>query len=134
MIGIGFGTWAWGNKLLWGYNSTEDDILLEKSFQIAIKGGLNLIDTADSYGTGKLNGRSEELLGKFMESISLQKKKKIIIATKLAPYPWRQSKKSIQRAFNLSKQRLKGHISRFQLHWRKYRCALCRDIKLLHVF
>jgi aryl-alcohol dehydrogenase-like predicted oxidoreductase len=27
---------------------------------------VQIFDTADSYGTGKLNGRSEELLGQFI--------------------------------------------------------------------
>lgn len=29
--------------------------------------GINIFDTADSYGTGKLNGKSEQLLGRFIE-------------------------------------------------------------------
>ena len=51
-IGIGMGTWAWGNKLVWGYKPETDDILLKKTFFDAIDGGLDLVDTADSYGTG----------------------------------------------------------------------------------
>ena len=65
MSSIGFGTWAWGNKLLWGYLPEKHDDLLEKTFNEAVNRGLNFIDTADSYGTGQLNGRSEELLGKY---------------------------------------------------------------------
>ncbi|MGB1195932.1 MAG: aldo/keto reductase, partial [Synechococcus sp.] len=57
MVGIGFGTWAWGNQLLWGYNPDLDDSVLESTFQQAVAGGLCLVDTADSYGTGFLNGR-----------------------------------------------------------------------------
>eukprot|EP01018_Ginkgo_biloba_P031062 Gb_11100 [translate_table: standard] len=62
---MGFGTWAWGNQLLWGYQESMDDELQEV-FNLAVKNGINLFDTADSYGTGKLNGRSELLLGKFI--------------------------------------------------------------------
>ena len=40
-IGIGFGTWAWGNKLVWGYEAETDDILLKKTFFDAINGGLD---------------------------------------------------------------------------------------------
>mgnify|MGYP001330139021 CR=1 FL=1 len=65
MSSIGFGTWAWGNKFLWGYIPERDDQPLEEAFNSAISSGLNFIDTADSYGTGQLNGRSEELLGIF---------------------------------------------------------------------
>ena len=38
-IGIGFGTWAWGNKLVWDYKAETDDILLKKTFFDAINGG-----------------------------------------------------------------------------------------------
>lgn len=34
-------------------------------FDLVVSKGINLFDTADSYGTGRLNGRSEQLLGRF---------------------------------------------------------------------
>lgn len=63
---MGFGTWAWGNQLLWGYQESMD-IELQRTFNLAVDNGINLFDTADSYGTGKLNGQSEKLLGKFIK-------------------------------------------------------------------
>ena len=72
---IGLGTWSWGNKLFWNYQTNNDTDLLE-TYKEALKRGFNLIDTADSYGTGKFNGRSEELLGKFLlETSSFQKQR-----------------------------------------------------------
>lgn len=62
---MGFGTWAWGNQLLWGYEESMDT-QLQQTFNFAVQNGINLFDTADSYGTGKLNGQSEKLLGKFI--------------------------------------------------------------------
>lgn len=62
---MGFGTWAWGNQLLWGYRESMDDEL-QQVFNMAVENGINLFDTADSYGTGRLNGQSEKLLGKFI--------------------------------------------------------------------
>ena len=62
---IGLGTWSWGNKLLWDYKSINDKDLHE-TYKEVLKREFYLIDSADSYGTGKLNGRSEELLGKFL--------------------------------------------------------------------
>jgi pyridoxine 4-dehydrogenase len=83
------GTWAWGNKFLWGYDPDMDPEL-QDIFDYAIAQGVNLFDTADSYGTGALNGRSEELLGKFMrENQKIQDGAPVHIATKLAGYPWR---------------------------------------------
>tara|TARA_Y100001968_G_C19310852_1_gene694086 strand:- start:136 stop:1107 length:972 start_codon:yes stop_codon:yes gene_type:complete len=117
LLGIGFGTWAWGNQILWGYDSNQDDKILEDTFNKAIKGGLSLVDTADSYGTGILNGRSETLLGEFIEKLPSKQIQKINITTKLAPYPWRLGRKGFQKAFEASKRRLKGHLDRVQLHW-----------------
>lgn len=62
---MGFGTWAWGNQLLWGYEESMD-AELQQIFNLAVENGINLFDTADSYGTGRFNGQSEKLLGKFI--------------------------------------------------------------------
>ena len=62
---MGFGTWAWGNQFLWGYQQSMDNEL-QQVFNLAVENGVNLFDTADSYGTGRLNGQSEKLLGRFI--------------------------------------------------------------------
>ena len=49
-IGIGFGTWAWGNKLVWDYKAETDDILLKKTFFDAIDG--NPLEWEDFYSEG----------------------------------------------------------------------------------
>ncbi len=131
-IGIGFGTWAWGNKLVWGYKPETDDILLKKTFFDAINGGLDFIDTADSYGTGKLFGQSERLLGNFIEEVPKRKRKKITIATKLAPFPWRIGRNGLNKAFEASNKRLKGNIKRVQLHWSSYFYAPWQEEQLLN--
>ena len=46
---MGLGTWAWGNQLLWGYDEGMDSEL-QQVFNLAISNGVNLFDTADSYG------------------------------------------------------------------------------------
>ncbi len=131
-IGIGFGTWAWGNKLVWGYNAETDDIVLKKTFFDAIDGGLDLIDSADSYGTGRLFGQSEKLIGDFVEDLPKTKLKKITIATKLAPFPWRIGRNGLNKAFQESNQRLKGNMTRVQLHWSTYRYAPWQEEQLLN--
>ena len=65
---IGVGTWAWGNQFLWGY-APDQDQELEDCFQRAVERGLHFFDTADSYGTGRWNGRSECLLGQFVATL-----------------------------------------------------------------
>lgn len=42
------------------------DGVLQETFNLALRNGITLFDTADSYGTGRLNGKSEKLLGKFI--------------------------------------------------------------------
>tara|TARA_Y100001968_G_scaffold81423_1_gene72512 strand:+ start:739 stop:1698 length:960 start_codon:yes stop_codon:yes gene_type:complete len=131
MTSIGFGTWAWGNQFLWGYKPEEDDDRLKQAFETAINGGLNLIDTADSYGTGSLKGRSEELLGKFLSELPKSKLKTITVATKLAPYPWRQGRNGFKNAFKSSKKRLKGKLDRIQIHWSTSRYAPWQEVQLI---
>ncbi len=131
-IGIGFGTWAWGNKLVWGYEPETDDILLKKTFFDAIEGGLDLVDTADSYGTGSFFGQSEKLIGSFLEELPKKKLKKITIATKLAPFPWRIGRSGFNNAFQESNKRLKGNIKRVQIHWSTYRYAPWQEEQLLN--
>ena len=131
-VGIGFGTWAWGNKLVWGYKSKTDDILLKKTFFDAIDAGLDLIDTADSYGTGSLFGQSERLIGDFLEELPKRKIQTITIATKLAPFPWRIGRNGLNKAFEESNKRLKGNMKRVQLHWSTYRYAPWQEEQLLN--
>ena len=72
---IGCGTWSWGNVFLWDYKETNDPLLFE-TFQELTRKGINWFDTADSYGTGKIEGNSEKLLGKFANEISIPSSKK----------------------------------------------------------
>jgi len=112
---IGCGTWAWGNRLLWGYNQSMDT-QLQSVFDLCVANGVTLFDTGDSYGTGKLNGQSEKLLGKFTQEYSGINKNNICLATKLAAYPWRLTRKSMFNAAQVSAKRL-GRVDIAQMHW-----------------
>ena len=129
--GIGFGTWAWGNKLIWGYDPEKNDPALREAFKSSVKAGLSLVDTADSYGTGKLNGRSETLIGEYVSSLSQHHREKITIATKLAPFPWRLGRNGLKKAFLASKRRLRGNLDLLQLHWSTARYAPMQENLLL---
>ncbi|XP_020535077.1 pyridoxal reductase, chloroplastic isoform X2 [Jatropha curcas] len=115
---MGFGTWAWGNKLLWGYQESMDTEL-QKTFNLAVENGINLFDTADSYGTGRLNGQSEKLLGKFIQEYPGKRMQDdIVIATKFAAYPWRLTPGQFVAACRGSLERLQlEQIGIGQLHW-----------------
>ncbi len=113
---MGCGTWAWGNRLLWNYERSMDGELQEV-FNFCVKNGVTLFDTGDSYGTGKLKGQSEKLLGKFSREYAGDNQDNICLATKLAPYPWRLTRKSMVAAGNASASRLGTRVDLVQMHW-----------------
>jgi len=113
---MGCGTWAWGNRLLWGY-TPEMDGALQQVFETCVAQGATLFDSGDSYGTGRLNGRSEVLLGQFAAAYSGPHQQDICLATKLAGYPWRLTRGSVVRAAQGSAARLGRPIDLVQMHW-----------------
>lgn len=130
-VSIGVGTWAWGNRFLWGYRPDLHDIALEATFKRAVALGLHFFDTADSYGTGRFTGRSEQLLGGFLQALSPQLRNDLCVATKLAPFPWRLGRRGYDRALQASRQRLDGRLDRVQLHWSTARYAPWQEWPLL---
>ncbi|AFY78362.1 MAG: aldo/keto reductase [Hydrococcus sp. C42_A2020_068] len=113
---MGCGTWAWGNRLLWGYDESMDE-QLQAVFNLCASNSVTLFDTGDSYGTGKLNGRSELLLGRFAKEYLGAGKENICIATKLAAYPWRLTRQSMVSACKSSAKRLGRNVDLVQMHW-----------------
>ena len=128
---IGLGTWSWGNKLFWNYKVSSDEELYE-TFSEAINQGFSLIDTADSYGTGNLSGRSEKLIGHFLQKLMKANKKNIKIATKLAPYPWRIGRKGFSIPYKKSLNRLNNQLDIVQLHWSTEKYNPWQDFQLLN--
>lgn len=77
-----------------------------------MQGGISFFDTGDSYGTGQLEGRAEQLLGQCRGDA------KVIYGTKLAVYPWRQSADSFVDALRASLKRFgSGKVEIAQAHW-----------------
>ena len=127
---IGVGTWAWGNQFLWGYDPKQDS-QIEAAFQRAIALGLRFFDTADSYGTGRWNARSETLLGTWCAALPANTRETFTVATKLAPFPWRLGRRGLDRALSASRERLQGKLDRVQLHWSTARYAPWQERPLL---
>eukprot|EP00887_Chlorella_sp_A99_P007935 scaffold12.g7935.t1 len=116
---MGLGTWAWGNQLLWGY-SEDMDGELQQVFNTALAAGVNLFDTGDSYGTGRLNGRAEQLLGQFIREYpgAAATRDGVAVATKLAAYPWRLVPQQWVGAARASAARVgQDRLGLVQLHW-----------------
>ncbi|CAN8063665.1 unnamed protein product [Agarophyton chilense] len=123
---LAVGTWAWGNRLLYDYSPSQDDDI-RRAFITAVNNGVSLFDTADSYGTGKLNARAEVLLGRFMKEYG----KPVRVATKFASYPWRFTARSIVNAAEKSCERLGTKIYLAQMHWSPSRYLPLQERALL---
>jgi aryl-alcohol dehydrogenase-like predicted oxidoreductase len=107
---IGFGTWAWGDSLFWGYGKDYGELELRQAFQAAVAAGVTFLDTAEVYGLGK----SEELIGKFVKETNAPTQ----IATKYMPLPWRFRAEDVADAVTASLKRLNmSSIDLYQVHF-----------------
>lgn len=112
---VGCGTWSWGNRLLFGYDPSQDQALQE-AFDAAVARGCTLFDTGDSYGTGSLDARAEILLGKFLRESPVDTSR-LVIASKAASYPWRITRGMVANAVRRSSERLGRPVDIAQIHW-----------------
>lgn len=107
------------------------DDQLQAVFNLCASTGVTLFDTGDSYGTGTLNGRSEQLLGRFSKEYLGPNKDHICIATKLAAYPWRLTRQSMVSACKASAGRLGKNVDLVQMHWSTANYAPWQESPLL---
>ena len=120
-----------GNRLLWDYNVNQDKEIYA-AYRCVRDAGVTIFDTADSYGTFDLNGRSEQLLGEFercylnekssnsnlLDNLFSSNSNQQQVATKFAPYPWRIFRNSMMNAAKASLERLQqDKLEIAQLHW-----------------
>lgn len=108
-IEMGLGTWAWGDRMYWGFGRgyTEEDI--RQAFIVSVKNGVRLIDTAEVYGLG----RSEEIISSLLK----ETKQPVILATKFMPFPWRLNRRALLRALRSSLGRLGvSKVDLYQIH------------------
>jgi aryl-alcohol dehydrogenase-like predicted oxidoreductase len=108
---LGIGTWAWGDRMVWGYGSGDySDSDLREAFRISIEAGITFFDTAEVYGMG----RSETILGENVRAAGA----KVVIATKFFPFPWRLGRGTVVRALRRSLARLGvEQVDLYQIHW-----------------
>ncbi len=108
------GTMTFGTE--WGFG--VDEKVSEEIFDRYIEAGSNFLDTADAY----TNGKSEEMLGKFVNERGLRDR--VVIATKFTfntdpgnPNAGGNGRKNIYRALESSLRRLKtDYIDLYWLH------------------
>ena len=109
-VELGIGTWAWGDRLFWGFGQNYQENDLRQVFDYCLQIGLNFFDTAEIYG----QGRSESFLGEFIKTTSQPVK----IATKFAPFPWKIGKAALLRSLRHSLDRLGlTRVDLYQMHF-----------------
>ena len=119
---LGVGAWAWGDRLFWGYDDSQE-AAAQQAFNAAVDLGVNLFDTAEVYGAGadpNSWGYSEVLCGQFARQYQGPSQEEVLVATKFAPLPHRffDGRRSVQKALRASLQRLgTDRIDLYQLHW-----------------
>lgn len=107
---IGYGAWEIGGDA-YGPNPETSQVI--NAIHSALDSGMNWIDTAEVYGSGK----SEELVGKAIKG----RREHVLIATKVAPNPGGTGYEpsNVKKAAKASLGRLNtDHIDLFQLHWK----------------
>ena len=108
-VEMGIGTWAWGDKLFWGFGQGSGQADLAAVFDSCISMELNFFDTAEVYG----QGLSESFLGQFLK----RTQKPVKLATKFMPFPWRFWRGSLLQALRASLKRLgREQVDLYQIH------------------
>lgn len=109
---LGIGTWAWGDRVMWGYGGGYTDSDLRTAFEISINRGVRFFDSAEVYGLG----RSERLLGDFIRRSGVEGE--VVVGTKFFPFPWRTKPGAVVRALRGSLKRLgMERVGLYQIHW-----------------
>ena len=107
---LGLGTWAWGDRIMWGYGNGYRDSDLEAAYRATVDADINFLDTAELYGFGQ----SEKLLARFTQA----DKRPVILASKFMPLPWRLRKGQLISALRGSLKRLNASkLDLYQIHW-----------------
>ena len=107
---MGVGAWAWGDRIIWNYGRSYSDDDVRGAFNISLKKGIRLVDTAEVYG----RGRSERLIGEFLK----ESQQPVLVATKFMPFPWRIHKSFLLRSLRNSLERLGlESVDLYQIHF-----------------
>jgi aryl-alcohol dehydrogenase-like predicted oxidoreductase len=104
---VGIGTWAWGERWVFGAGYKEAE--LQSVFEQSLKSNINLFDTAEVYGRGK----SEKILGHFLRNNNGTNP---VIATKFNPR-MKFNKNGLRKALKNSLKRLGlEKVDLYQIH------------------
>jgi len=82
---LGLGTWAWGDRAVWGmggYDAELTEDRITEAWAATLDGGVALIDTAEVYG----DGESERIIGRLLAARPADRSR-VVLATKFMPLP-----------------------------------------------
>lgn len=119
-----------------------DEATSHRILDKATSAGIDLIDTADVYplgGTLDTAGRTEAIIGRWLQAGGPQRRQAIVLATKavgkMGPHPWDQgaSRKHLLDAIDASLARLRtDHVDLYQLHHDDRTTPLDEMLEALH--
>jgi aryl-alcohol dehydrogenase-like predicted oxidoreductase len=103
---LGLGTWAWGDRAVWGWGSNYGEKDVDEAFNASVAAGIDFLDTAEIYG----RGISERIVGRLTHD------KPLIVATKF--FPLRATPSALPHALDESLARLdRRTVELYQIHW-----------------
>jgi aryl-alcohol dehydrogenase-like predicted oxidoreductase len=108
---VGYGAWEAGGGSEWG--SAKPDQQIVEAIGAGLDAGINWIDTAEVYGSG----RSEELVGRAVGAVG---RDEVLVFTKVGPAPEGTGfrPEEVHKACRGSLERLGvEHLDLYQLHW-----------------
>jgi aryl-alcohol dehydrogenase-like predicted oxidoreductase len=111
---LGTGAWAWGDRFVWGYGRNYSRADVQDAFDASLEAGINFFDTAEVYG----NGLSERFFGEFAPGGLTPDGRRVVVASKFFPFPWRLWKGALRSALKRSLKRMKlERVDLYQIHF-----------------
>jgi aryl-alcohol dehydrogenase-like predicted oxidoreductase len=113
---IGVGTWAWGDRSVWGMGGYDADLTREsikEAWTASIDAGVTFFDTAEVYG----GGESERIVGELLAGDS-ERATSAVVASKFMPMPWKlEVRGSLMKSLRASLDRLGlSAVDLYQIH------------------
>ena len=113
---LGVGTWAWGDRAVWGMGGYDDKVsrdTIREAWEASIDAGATFFDTAEVYGKGE----SERIIGALLAA-DPDRAEKVQIATKFMPAPWKLDvRKALLSSLRASLDRLgRESVELYQIH------------------
>jgi aryl-alcohol dehydrogenase-like predicted oxidoreductase len=113
---LGVGTWAWGDRDVWGMGSYDvafTEATIAEAWEASIDCGVTLFDTAEGYGAGE----SERIIGRLLAQ-DPSRRSSLVIASKFLPMPQKLDvATSLRASLMASRERLGvDAVDLYQLH------------------